>query len=342
LEQGWQSQGEVRAVIQSRLQALQSATTYLRRVVTAHKPGLLYNPAAALPDRLQAQSQYQSAAGNAVAQRLMFMKQVDTLVRCSAARLKRIAVLNTGTDLGRLRCIKEAPKDVHWFVQENGAPVFPNGNAAVPIKKFCLVRDNEALVSQFSDYQYATEMHSCSDYSYRFVNVTEVATEDVAGVPTRVVKIAMKSVTFLTTGQAYILFEREVDLNVLKSVDTLTKAAGLLAPNTFVDVITAPNAWNDSVTTAGAGPTFAGMDCATLSAARVRVDAVYRDVLLLTGGSADSPYASVGPLTSVQARAFDRVLKDRLTIVWGPPGKTFAQFATVLYFIESPFLLLPL
>ena len=315
IERTWQAAegAKLVAALRTRLAGLRSAVTYLHDQVTAHNPTLLFNSAPALFDT----AVVATPAGDPLAERLLFMKQVDCLVRCGTARLRRIAAVNgSASQQMRLRCLQQQGQ-MWYFIQESGELVTPSASSAEFVKKFCLVRDDEALVTQYCDYQNLSETSSCSNWSYRFVNIKETGR---SGTQWRV-GIEMKSETFLTPNAVYILFEREVDLVVQKSEDSLRQASAHLVPGTFSDVVRNPNSW-------GKVSTMAGVSCASLDSARIAVDNVYSSYCRL---HTNCPQAAVGPLTRVQAAAFQKVLTERLTILWGPPGKLIVY--TVLYIL---------
>lgn len=323
IERVWTTPGDIAQLVRTRLQALITATTFLRSFVVAHDRTLLFNISPPLPDRTQLRAPLPAASP--LVERLLFMKEVDVLVRCSTARQKRISALNNtnnnATALVRLRCVSVRATRC-TFEQLSGPPVFCDNPASVHIKKWCLTTDRSDLVAGFVDIQYLVEKSCCKNLSYRFVTVVRASMAQNNGIAVRTVEIDIwLAEKIIKENNTYVMFERGVDLNIKKSLDSLAQAAQGAIPLTFEAVLQDPNTWNSEHQRAELPPTFADLALNVLDQSRMDVNTVYRTVIDHTGLDA-SPFAKVAPLTGVQARAFQMLLSDRLTIVWGPPGTT--------------------
>jgi hypothetical protein len=324
IERLWLSaDSSLAATVRARLDALRFAAQFLSGTVTAVNSALLPNAAPPLPVRPVGAATSVST-GDSVLQRLQFMKAVDVTVRCGTARQKRIAALNSGanTTIATLRYLRESPRFTHCFALERGEVPAVAGSSGAFIKKSCLCARDEQLLSLYADYAHLTETMKCPDDRYTFGSVVEITSEpsQSGDAPVMVVEVSTTGRTAFVEGRMYFLFEREADLNMSRTFDSLAQAVARRTPSTFVDVVRDPNAWSRAFGTDKAAATFAAVGCAPLSQARVAVDAVYRQHIGLTGGSMESPFASVGPLTRVQLAAFDKLLHERLTVMWGPPG----------------------
>lgn len=265
--------------------------------------------------------------GNVIVQRLIFMKHVDVLVRCATAREKRIAGLNNPTQLVRLKCVAKDDK-IGTFEQISGPVVFADSAANAFIKKWCLVRDEAETIVNFADLQFLTEKLYCSDRAVAFVTLKSVLVEarDQSRNAVCILQCTLPSNAQVNVGEDCGLFAREVDLNIAKSIDSLELMGSGALPPTFVELVTDPNAWSarpfDNPLLQGS---IAGVSAAALERSRIQVNRVYQSVLDLREG-----FAQVGPLTGVQAQAFQRLMHDKLTIVWGPPGTLFLVFSKFL------------
>jgi len=133
IEREWVGGANVSSYLTSRVENLRRSSSYLRETVSESSKRLLFNKSAPLPARGALQVR-QFPVGDAIVQRLIFMKHVDVLVRCATAREKRIAGLNNPARLVRLRCVTK-DKNFGTFEQLSGPAVFADSAASEFIKK---------------------------------------------------------------------------------------------------------------------------------------------------------------------------------------------------------------
>lgn len=326
IERVWAQGANVAAQLSTRLTELVEADKYLRSTISTSTRRLLFNKSSLLPER-SVLSTSAFALSNAIVQRLIFMKHVDVLVRCTSARQKRIAALNNSTQQIRMQCLNKC-NNVASFEQLSGPAMFADSAANEFIRKWCLTKEDAEVIVNFADLLYLTEKLYCPDRAVAFVTVKNVAVEVRGGSVVNIVQCTLPSNSLIAINDTCVLFPREVDLNLAKSIDSLTMMDTGALPNTFVDLVTDPNKWNAlPVTHPPTVPSFAGVLCSALDRSRVQVNLVYQNVISLTGDTAESPFAKVAPLSGVQAQAFQQLLHDKLTIVWGPPGTGKTHFA---------------
>ncbi len=326
IERGWAQSTSISTQLNARLVELVEAEKYLRSTVAASSKRLLFNKSAPLPDRA-AMITTNFPVGNVIVQRLVFMKHVDVLVRCATARQKRIAALNNPAQQIRLQCVGK-DKNMAYFEQLSGPAVFADSSANEFIKKWCLTKEDAEVVVNFADLCYLTEKLYCPDRAVTFVTVKNVVMEVREGGVVCIVQCTLPSNSLIVEGDTCVLFAREVDLNLAKSIDSLTLLGHGALPHTFVELVADPNHWNAlPIAHPPTPPSFVGLPCSTLDRSRVQVNLVYQNVISLTGDTSASPFAKVAPLSGVQAQAFHQLLHDKLTIVWGPPGTGKTHFA---------------
>jgi hypothetical protein len=318
IEAAWVQGANITKSVSSRVSELIYSVEYLREKVVESTKRLLFNNSAPLPDRSSLRTN-NFPVGDTIVQRLIFMKHVDVLVRCATVRQKRIAALNNPAHQIRLRCVAK-DKNLGTFEQLSGPAVFADSAASEFIKKWCLVKDQEEVIVNFADLQYLTEKLYCPDRAVAFVTVKSVAVQVRDGTSVCQLQCTLPSNALVAVGDECVLFAREVDLNIAKSIDSLRLMGSGGLPHTFVHLIADPNQWSALPAHPVTAATFAGVACTALERSRVEVNRIYQSVIDLSGGL-ESPFAKVGPLTGVQAQAFHRVVHDKLTIVWGPPGK---------------------
>jgi len=181
------------------------------------------------------------------------------------------------------------------------------------------VRDEEEVIVNFADLQYLTEKLYCPDRAVAFVTVKSVAVEAREDVAVCILQCTLPSNAQVSVGEDCVLFVREVDLNIAKSIDSLELMGSGALPHTFVRLVSDPNAWSATPGDDLLQGSLAGVPASALEKHRVQLNRIYQSVMDLSGGH-ESRYAQVAPLTGVQAQAFQRLVHDKLTIVWGPPG----------------------
>ena len=347
VEKVWLAGENIDNLVLERLRGLSRVTAYLGFTVAAQYSSgaaagvlstMLYNRAVPLPNRASCM-QAQLFVSCPLIQRLLFMKQVNLLVRCRTAREKRIAALSNAQLTTRLRCVSAsaASKEV-VFEHVSGIPVFADGSSSAYMRKWCLTTNSNAVVTQFTDMEYITELKRYNGEGIVFASIVAINTDSRTN--KRTIHISTQNNSWCRVGDVYVLFARETDLTIDKSIDSLNFAASAVvrcagsggtssSGCALVDLITDPNTWS------GKPETFAGVAWAQLESSRIAVNSVYSNIINLnntsssSSGASASPYAKVGPLTSVQAKPFDMLLRERLTIVWGPPGEKSNDFCVL-------------
>lgn len=326
-ESTWIASGDVRELVRIRLLALVDATEYLRNVVVAHDPRLLFNSSPPLPYGVHFPT---PVVTNNVLQRLIFMKEVDLLIRCSSARYKRITSLNNPPDLVKLQC-KSVDDGQCIFVQISGSIVFEDSPASVNFKKWVLSVNDPQVLASFTDLNYISKMGFIPGNTCRLVSVVNTFLHDeqwCLGI-----SLLGNASLFAKVGREYLLFPREMDFNVAKSLTSLTQALQRLLPPTFEALLSDPNRWSAEP---GFPPLFIERSSELtpyneLDEVRKNVNIFYRSL-----GDLNDSYRKLAPLTGAQAQAFKMLLTERLTILWGPPGTGKTHFAakSILNLIE--------
>lgn len=304
IERDWSQQSkDASERLRSRVDKLKIATNYLRRNAAKN---LLFNKSAALPSTSAVD---RSASTHPVLQRLVFMKHVDALVRCSEKRRKRIASLNDTELEVRLRCTAKHENSID-FQLVSGPPVF--ADRSPHIRKWCLARDKAETIVNFVDLMYLSESRFSKNREVAFVSV------DVPNAHVLSVRCEVPTGFAVNIGDVCVLFAREVDLNLAKSIDSLESMgadcnAHPTTPRTFIDLVEDPNAWSAracGITGICAETVLSDVLCSALESGRGCVDSIYQD----------AGVDSLGPLSGAQTQALQSLLHSKLTVLWGPPG----------------------
>jgi hypothetical protein len=217
---------------------------------------------------------------------------------------------------------------VYHFEQVSGPPLFADSDRDLSygVPKWLLTAADPALAVRFNDLQHLEAKTFEGSERMTFASIHFVRREGGAadgGSPRIVVGLELKKTAksaqtgryepldLWNDGPVFCLYERATEGNIQKLLKHLRSQTS----PAFTDLLEDPYRWSDRFE-APEARRLSGELCGRVEEALRSINATYTELRRL-----DRVDRVLAPQRDRQLEAFQRLLWNRLTLVWGPPGE---------------------